>query len=179
MRGRAGRLGFTLTELMISLLLVSMLLTAIALAMRASMDSYEQNRNASAVNQASRALAMRMQREIRLADAVDYTAGGNKVVITPPSNPSGLLEITYEYTIGTRTLTYTLDYVNANDDVTETLFDTDSEVSLSGFYVTYVTGVDGQSMACTKRVICTTYYTIDGQTTPLVFTASPRRNITY
>jgi len=175
----ACRRGFTVIELLISLLLVSMLLTTIALAMRASMDSYEQNRFASAVNQASRALAMRMQREIRQADAVDYAAGSQKVVITPPPNASGLQEITYEYTPATKTLTYSLEYANPANDVTETLFDSASEVVLSGFYVTYNTGQDGQGLSCTKRVICTAYFTVDGQTTPLVFTGSPRRNLSY
>lgn len=178
-RGRAGRLGFTIIEMLMSLMLVSMLLTTIALAMRASMDTYEANRNLSAVNQASRSLAMRIQREVRQAEAVDFTVGINKLVITPPPNMSGLQQITYQYTGGTKTLTYSLEYSNPANDATETLFDADGDVTLSGFYVTYVTGLNEQGLTCTKRVICTTYYTIDGQTSPLVFTASPRRNQSY
>jgi len=178
LRGLAGRGGFTILELLVSLLLASMLLTAIALATRASMDSYEQNRNAAAVNQASRSLAMRMQRELRQAEAVDYTAGSSKVVITPPTNASGLQNITYTYDSTNKTLTYSLGYTDTGKNTTETLFDSASEVQLSGFFVTYKT-VQNQGLLCTQRVICTTYFTIDGQTSPLVFTASPRRNQTY
>jgi Tfp pilus assembly protein PilV len=162
-----------------SLMLVSMLLTAIAMAMHASMDSYEQNRNAAAVNQAARSLATRIQREIRQAAAVDYTAGAAKVVITPPANPSGLLMIVYNYNAANKTLTYTVRYADSNKNATETLFDSASEVELSGFSVTYNTVLNAQGQWCTQRVVCTTYFTIDGQTSPLVFTASPRRNQTY
>jgi len=229
LRGPAGRGGFTILELLMSLLLMSMLLTAIALAMRASMDSYEQNRNAAAVNQTARALATRMQREIRQAEAVDfaYTAGASQVVITPPAvaglqeiiysynssnqtltqslhytsgsitnatignytafeivitppiSTSGLQDITYNYTSATNTLTYSRHYTNVSMDANETLFDSSSEVELSGFSVTYIIVPNAQGAWCTQRVTCTTYFTIDGQTTPLVFTASPRRNQTY
>ena len=177
LRGPADRGGFTIIELLVSLMLVSMLLTAIALAMRASMDSYEQNRNASAVNQAGRSLALRMQREIRQAEAVDYTAGSSKVVITPPANASGLLEIIYSYTSSNRTLTYSLHYTDTAKNTTETLFNSSSEVELSGFFVTYDTVPNARGLL--QQVICTTYFTLDGQTSPLVFTASPRRNQTY
>jgi prepilin-type N-terminal cleavage/methylation domain-containing protein len=177
--GAAKRGGFTIVELLMSLMLVSVLLTAIAMAMKASMDSYEQNRNISAVSQASRSLAMRMQRELRQAEAVDYTAGASKVVITPPASASGLQEITYTYNSANKTLTQSLRYTDSGKDTTETLFDSSSEVELSGFFVTYKTVLNAQGLSCTQRVICTTYFTIDGQTSPLVFTASPRRNQTY
>ncbi len=171
--------GFTMVELLIALLLVTMLLSAIALTMRASLYSYQQNQNAASVNQASRALAMRIQRELRQAEAVDYTVGNSKIVITPPTSASGLEEIAYAYDSATNTLTYSLSYADSGKDTTSTLFDSDSEITLSGFYVTYNVVQNDQSLWCTQRVICTTYYTIDGQTSPLVFTASPRRNLTY
>ena len=177
LRGPADRGGFTIVELLMSLLLMSMLLTAIALAMRASMDSYEQNRNAAAVNQAARALAIRMQREIRQAEAVDYTAGVSKVVITPPASASGLLEITYSYNSINQTLTYSLRYTDSGKNTTETLFNSSSEVKLSDFFVTYDPVPNARGLL--QQVTCTTYFTIDGQTTPLVFTASPSRNQTY
>jgi type II secretory pathway pseudopilin PulG len=214
-----------------SLLLMSMLLTAIALAMRASMDSYEQNRNAAAVNQTARALATRMQREIRQAEAVDANTASNvKVVIIPPASPAGLQEITYSYNSSDQTFTYHLHYTDSSNDTTETpisssseirvvitppagasglqriiywynssnqtltcsrhytnvsmdasetLFGSSSEVELSGFHVTWNTVKNAQGLWCTQRMTCTTYFTIDGQTTPLVFTASPSRNQTY
>jgi type II secretory pathway pseudopilin PulG len=174
----AGGGGFTIIELLTSLLLVSILLTAIALAMKASMDSYQQNHNVAAVNQASRSLAMRMQREIRQAVAVDYTcaAGESMVVITPPTGASGLQDITYTYNSANKTLTQSLHYTDSGKNATETLFDSSSEVELSGFFVTRVP-TQGTG-PCTK-LICTTYFTIGGQSSPLVFTASPRRNQTY
>jgi type II secretory pathway pseudopilin PulG len=176
LRRPAGGGGFTIIELLMSLLLVSMLLTAIALAMKSSMDSYQQNHNASAVNQASRSLALRIQREIRQAVAVDYTAAESKVVITPPTGASGLLDITYTYTLANKTLTYGLRYADTGKNTTETLFNSSSEVELSGFFVTRV---PAQGLGPCTKVICTTYFTIDGQSSPLVFTASPRRNQTY
>ncbi len=179
LRGHANRDGFTIIELLMSLMLVSMLLTAVALATRASMDSYEQNRGAAAVNQASRSLAMRMQREIRQAEAVDYTAGAARVVITPPASASGLQDVTYSYNSGAKTLTYSLRYTDTAKNTSETLFDSAGEVELSGFFITYNTAQNALGLLCTRRVICTTYFTIDGQTSPLVFTAAPRRNQTY
>ena len=174
-----GRPAFTIIELLISVLLVSMLLTTIAFAMRASMDSYQTNEKIAAVNQASRALAMRMQREIRQAEAVDYTAGASKVVITPPTNAAGLLEITYLYNEGTKTLTYSQRYSDTGKNTTETLFDASSEVQLSSFVASYTTVQNTEGLWCTRRVVMTTYFTIDGQDSPLVFTASPRRNLSY
>lgn len=176
---RNGRGGFTVVELLISLLLVSMLLTSIALTMRASLDSYRQNQNAAAVNQASRALAMRIQRELRQAEAVDYSVGNTKIVITPPAGASGLQEIVYQYNASQKTLTYSLNYSDTTKNTTTTLFDSSTEITLSGFYVTYNVMQNAEGLWCTQRVICTTYYTIDGQTSPLVFTANPRRNLTY
>lgn len=174
-----GRGGFTIVELLMALLLGTMLLTAIAVVMRASLYTYEQNQSAAAVNQASRALAMRIQRELRQAEAVDYTAGNNKIIITPPTNTDGLQEIVYDYVSGDKTLTYSLNYTDTSKNTTSTLFDPSSEVELSSFYVTYNVTQNDQGLWCTQRVVCTTYYTIDGQTSPLVFTASPRRNLTY
>jgi len=176
---RGGRGGFTIVELLIALLLMTMLLTSIAVAMRASLDSYEQNRNAAAVNQASRALAMRLQREIRQAEAVDYTAGNTRAVITPPPDASGLQEIVYDYDSSSKTLTYSRHYADSSKNTTTTIFDSSSDITLSGFYLTYNVVQNDQGLWCTQRVVCTTYYTIDGSTTPLVFTASPRRNLTY
>jgi len=175
-RRPAGGGGFTIIELLMSLLLVSMLLTAIALAMKASMDSYQQNHNAAAVNQASRSLALRMQREIRQAKAVDYIAAASQVVITPPTGASGLQDITYTYNSANKTLTQSLHYTDSGKNTTETLFNSSSEVLLSGFFVTRV---PTQNLSPCTKVICTTYFTIDGQSSPLVFTASPRRNQTY
>jgi len=175
----AGRGGFTIVELLMSLLLVSILLTAVALAMRASMDTYQQNINAAAVNQAARSLAMRMQREIRQAVSVDYNAGASKVVITPPANAAGLQTITYNYDSIQEKLTYSRSYADSGKNTTETLFDSSTEIRLTGFFITYKTVQNAQGQWCTQRVICTTYFTIDGQNSPLVFTASPRRNLTY
>ena len=178
-QSRRGRAGFTVVELLISLLLVSMLLTSIALTMRTSLDSYRQNQNAAAVNQASRALAMRIQRELRQAEAVDYSAGNTSIAITPPASASGLQEIVYQYDSANKKLTYSLNYTDTSKNTTTTLFDSSTEITLSGFYVTYNVMQNEEGLWCTQRVICTTYYTIDGQTSPLVFTASPRRNLTY
>ncbi|MCD6304040.1 MAG: prepilin-type N-terminal cleavage/methylation domain-containing protein [Planctomycetes bacterium] len=175
-RGRRRRAGFTLIEMLISLVLVALLLTAIAAATYASMKSYDQNVEMAAVNQTTRMLVMRIRRDVRTAEAIDYTAEYNQLVIYPPAEEQ-IDEIRYEYDYATGTLYY--DRTIDGQTTRTVLLDQNGPAKIMGFYVTCTTGLDGQGQTCTKRVTVNMYFLAGGRTTSIVCSACPRRNLTY
>jgi len=72
------RCGFSLAELLISLAVMAMLLTAVAIAFNASVINYGENEDIfRAVNNARQAL-LRITSQIRTADAVDPSSPVNQ-----------------------------------------------------------------------------------------------------
>jgi prepilin-type N-terminal cleavage/methylation domain-containing protein len=122
--------GFTLVELLISLVIVGMLLAAVAAALSASAVNYRENEQVyRAINNARQALE-RMTSELRTAGA---EVGGYFAAVEPtaPNNQCKLItalgdDITYEYRSGDNKL-YLITNSNGNeyvlcDNVTSAVF---------------------------------------------------------
>lgn len=167
--------GLTIIEMLLSLVLMSLLLTAIAAATRASLSSYDQNAKSAAVQQAARSLLMRMRREIRTAEAVDAQAESGNLVLSPPAS-TGIDQIRYEYDAGTQSLYY--HRTVGGETTTDTILDGSSTVQITGFSVAYETAVVGE-VTCTRRVVVTMALGTGGEMRPVVCSAVPRRNQEY
>jgi len=173
---RTSQSGFTLLEVLISVVLMAALLAAVALATHASLNSYDENARAAALTQTVRVLSMRLQREVRSAEAIDYQADDGELIIFPPTNPEGLEQIRYEYDGGTKTLYY--HQQTAGETVTSVVMNAASPVVLNSFAVDYETTQIG-SLTCTQRVRVTMTFQVGQATSTVVFSAAPRRNHQY
>ena len=172
---RKRQSGFTLIEMLFSLVLLVLLLGAIAAATRASLSSYNENAKLAALSQTARVLQSRLRREIRTAEAVDHGADPGNIVISPPE-ATGVDEIRYEYVPGTQTLQY---HRTINGETTtETIMGPDSTVRPVGMYATYDTTVIDE-VTCTQRVVVTLALEVDGRSYTIVCSAAPRRNQSF
>jgi prepilin-type N-terminal cleavage/methylation domain-containing protein len=174
---RGRRPGFTLVEMLISVVLLAVLLTAIALAMRASLTAYRQNDNSAVLTQTTRALLMRIGREIRTSEAVNYEADDNQLIILPPDNEAGLEQIKYDYDSGAKTLYY--DQTIHGSTTRYVLADRSSPVQVSSFSTRYEVVQNPQQQYIARRVVVTLGLEMGGQTTTFVCSASPRRNLEF
>jgi len=172
---RKRKSGFTLIEVLFSLVLLALLLGAIAAATRASLNSYDENAKLAALSQTTRILLSRLRREIRTAEAIDHQADAGNVVISPPET-TGVDEIRYEYDTDTQTLRY---HQTVNGETTtDTILGPDSTVRPLGLYATYDTAIVGETL-CTQRVVVTMAFEIDGRSYTVVCSAAPRRNQSF
>jgi prepilin-type N-terminal cleavage/methylation domain-containing protein len=107
---KSNRNGFTLVEMLMSLMIMSMLLAAVAVAVHASSVNYRQNEEMYRAMTTARAALLRITNDIRTAQGVE--------VIEPASQCSMVTaagsDITYLYNSGDSTL-----YLVTNDDATD------------------------------------------------------------
>jgi len=94
MSTQKNKAGFTIVELLISLAITVLLLTAVAVAFNASAMNYKENKSIfDTVNSARQAL-YRITTELRTAEAVDSTTADNLCTLLRDPNDAG---ITYSY----------------------------------------------------------------------------------
>ncbi|MCE5327958.1 MAG: prepilin-type N-terminal cleavage/methylation domain-containing protein [Planctomycetaceae bacterium] len=92
------RRGFTLVEVLMTLMIMAVVLAGVAVALQAALTSYTQNNHIGSVAQTGRAIMDRMSREIRTATNVNSTS--TSLTITPADDGSGLQTIVYQLTSG-------------------------------------------------------------------------------
>ena len=165
--------GFTLIEAILSLVILVVLLTALGTAFHATLMSYSENEKIAITTQAARALLDRMMREIRTAAAVE--ANQWVITIVPPSDPTGLQLIRYEYDPSGKRLYYTRTVLG--DSNTYAIFG--QEVDLISFSVDKQTGLDWQGMPCTKSVRVKIGLRKGTRDFYVTAAAAPRRNQLY
>ena len=172
-----NRVGLTLIELMLALAISAVLLTAVAVAMQASMHSYNENEKSAVSIQTFRSILQRMAREVRTADGVDAHTTSRS--INPPAG-SGVEEIHYEFTNG-QLIYRTVEDGNSTSYI---LVDANSATAagnpwVSDFTVAREAGTDSEGNACTKSVTVRLTLNIDGEVVGMTATASPRRNQSF
>jgi prepilin-type N-terminal cleavage/methylation domain-containing protein len=100
---RKVKAGFTIVELLISLAITVVLLTAVAIAFNASATNYRENESAfKTVNSARQAL-YRITTQLRTAEAVDLTTADNLCTFFQSADPNEL-STTYSYDSTAKTL---------------------------------------------------------------------------
>ena len=114
MSTRKDKSGFTIVELLISLAITAILITAVAVAFNASAMNYRENEKLfKTVNSARQAL-YRITTQLRTADAVDPTTADNLCTFYQSQDPNDL--ITYNYDSTAKTL-----YLIDSNSVSHTL----------------------------------------------------------
>ena len=163
--------------MMISLVLLSMLVTAMALATHAALTSYSENEKLSALNQTLSVLLARMRRELRTAESIDFQAETGQLIIFPPDDGSGVDEIHYEFDDAAGTFNYV--QISGGETTTQTIMDGDSRIPMTSFYTTYETARDDFGVYYTERVNVSMTFDFGGEPVSIVCSAAPRRNQRY
>ena len=170
MTGPRRTLAFTVVEILVALSISAVLLTAIAVAMHAALYSYEQNEESAAATHTARTILDRMSRDIRTAQAVDYSAG--VITIIPPDDGSGISEVEYEQVGSELIYRVTKDGTQSSHE----LISSADEFSVGSFTISEQTGQDWQGYDCIKSLSLELEVDIGGKSFTFAATASPRRN---
>lgn len=98
--------GFTIVEVLLSLTILALLMTAVAIAFDASVENYQVNRGIYKTINTARQALLRITNDLRTADAVALIGGGDPdnsqiSVVTNTGN-----DITYRFDSATGTLYY-------------------------------------------------------------------------
>jgi len=170
MAGAANkRNGFTLLEAILSLAILALLLSASAVAMHASLQSYHENDRIAAASQTARSVLSRMMTDIRTASAVSYA--GTCLTITSPGGETIQYELLngdfyYRRTAPGTPVSYVL--IGASEQVRPTVFAVVLERPL-----------DPNGQPYTKSATAKLTLAYDGKTLPLTASSSVRRNQQY
>lgn len=176
---RRGK-GFTLVEMLVSIVLLTTLILSAGVAMQASLDSYRVNSDIAHVTHCARGTLDRVLREVREAAAIDQGLTGDSAVaiIHPMASGETVQEKTrYYLTDGLLKLQRYENGVANGDPIV--LFGGDSGISVSTFSVSKTTGTDWQDVSCVKSIAVELQIDVDGQQITVSGAARPRRNETY
>ena len=157
---------FTIAELLISLTLMVVLMTAIAVATQGTLSAYEHNNRTSELTQLARAIQQRMTREIRTAVAVDCAT--NTLIIAPAEGPD---EVRY-FLDDSNNFVYRTYYGATQNDYV--LVAADGDVTVQDFVVTVTTVSDVPVLATIRLDLAS-----GDQTYSVTCSAAPRRNQSY
>ena len=114
-RRKRRHAGFTLSEVLLSMAIMAMLMTAAATAMKVSLDGHDENDKVTRAMQGARSMLQRITRQLRTAKSVSFTQStepgtydGQTVtmdvttlVITSPNDGSSLELVKYVHRIPT------------------------------------------------------------------------------
>ncbi len=150
-----------------------MLLAAIAIALHASILSYNENDKIASITQTARSILDRMMRDVRTAAAVDSTT--TQLTVIPPDDGSGLTQIQYDYVEGTLYYRRTV----SGQTTSHVLLGPDDEITINAFTIIREIGIDWQGTSCTKSITVRLGLTVANQNFALTASAAPRRNQLY
>ncbi|MCD4699172.1 MAG: type II secretion system GspH family protein [Phycisphaerae bacterium] len=177
MKRAKTRRGFTIVEMLMALAILAVLLSAVAVAMHASMHNYGENTEIAELTQTARVVLNRMTSEIRTADAVD-SASQRVTIIPPQPDPGNLTEIEYELDSGVLYCRRTV----SETQTSEPLIASDEDVQITGFIITRETGItiiDEVEVEYTKSVTVQMDLQSGGNIFSVTCSACPRRNMEY
>ena len=116
MKGCPFKSGFTIVEVLLSLAISAMILSALAVAFNASAVTYQENQELYAVVNNGRQALLRMMTQLRTGFGVDPNAPANQCnffAVTGP-DPNNVEDLTYEFRSNDNTL-----YLITNSDGAE------------------------------------------------------------
>jgi len=167
MRSRNRQHGFTLTEVLISMVVLAMLMTALGAAMHSSIQGYSENGKSLALTQAARGVLDRMMREVRTAADVDSTTNS----LTIDADGTGMNMAAYQFSSGAF---YYIQTVNGHPTYYPLLSYSD-DVNVQDFSVVREDSAEGNPLSVTVRL---TLVTRD-RTFAMTATSAVRRYQTY
>ncbi|MCH8215446.1 MAG: prepilin-type N-terminal cleavage/methylation domain-containing protein [Planctomycetes bacterium] len=116
MKGHPFRSGFTLVEVLMSLAISAVILSAVALAFNASAVTYQKNQELHAAVNNGRQALLRMMAQLRTGFSVDPNAPANKCNFFAVTGPNSVEDLTYEFRTSDNTL-YLITNSNAKEYV--------------------------------------------------------------
>jgi len=168
---RQNNAGLTLIELLLSLAITGLLLSAIAAAFHSALTSYTENEKIAQGTQTARSVVNRMMRDIRCAAATN--AQPSQITIFPPEDGSGLQQIQYEFDSAAQCLYYRR---TVSGTTTSQVLLGGNDVQVTTFYATPEWGQDSQGVSCIKSVTVRLAFRIGGRQFAVTSSAAPRRN---
>ena len=176
---RAGRArthrarGLGLVELLIALSITAMLLTSVAVAFHASLDSAQENQDIASVTQCARVVLHRMITEARRAEAVETDA--SRLSALPIDDGSGLTLVEYELVEGV--LWYRQSHGVSTDDYA--VLGGGDGVTVNDFWVAREIGVDGEGQSYTRNITARLDLSVGPNRFAVTSSTNPRRNLEW
>ena len=165
--------GLGLVELLIALAITATLLTSVAIAFHASLETIEENQKIATATQSARVVLHRMMAESRCADAIDSQT--SHLSILPPDDGSGVLLTEYELVdstlwyrrkVGTVTTSYEI--LTPGDGVI-----------INDFWVARETALDDGGMEYTKNITARLALQVGDNKFAVTASTNPRRNVQW
>jgi len=128
---RKTKSGFTIIEMLISLAILALLMSAVATAFYASAVNYRENEDIFRAVHTARQVLFRITMELRTATAVKHDDPANECTMVTAEGSN----ITYRYNSGDNTL-----YLITNDDATDADYVFCDNVTAMSFVRTFDTG---------------------------------------
>ena len=161
--------GFTLVEVLLSLMILAMLMASIAVAFEACVDSYQANDDIASATQMARVILGRMMREVRTATDLDSNA--TELTIIPAPNDLNLTQIKYVQAGTELCVLRTVDGVTT----THRLLGGDNQSAVTLFYVLREDDHLGEPVSVTVRL----GLTVDDHAVSVTSSATLRKKQLY
>lgn len=172
--------GFTLVEVLLSVVILSLIMVSVGAAVQVSLDSYERNDMVASSTHLGRTVLDRIVRESRTAAAFDMNlCDASSLAIYLPDLSDGGEVQKVRYFVGTDgTLRMEL-YLDETLSKTFDLIGPDDGLTVQSFDVTTTQGTDVKGNTCIKSVNIVLQLQSASSTFRLTGTAFPRRNQLY
>ncbi|MFW6155339.1 MAG: PilW family protein [Planctomycetota bacterium] len=165
--------GLGMVELLLSLSIMALLLTSVAAAFQASLNTVDENQKIAAVTHNARIVLNRMMAEIRQAEAVECNP--HKVSIIPPDGDATLIE--YQLDGDNNILWYrqTID----GTVYSHRILAPDNGAAIHAFDIFYETGTDHEGLGCVRRVTAELDVSVGDNRFAVTASTNPRRNLIW
>lgn len=171
------RRGLSLSEVMISLAISSMLLTAIAVAYHSSSQVVDSNEKFFRASQSARVAINQMLTEIRRCDSIDDSRISSTLLpILRPAEarlPNESLRC-YRYDATNQRMVFFIEYVNGSKSVEFPLAE-----AVQGAPFSWDMGTDANNTACVSRVSVALEVKVGSSDVRVSGSAAPRRSLSY
>lgn len=170
-----GRRALSLAEVMISLAITAMLLTAIAAAFQSSAAVIENNDRFFRATQSARVALGQILTEIRRCDSVQVSSTQIDIIRPTETRPANEKMRSYKYDAANKRIVL---FITHLDNTTTGQFPAaESVVSIAPF--TYDMGTDANNTACVARVSVALEVKVGSSDIRLSGSAAPRRSLSY
>ncbi len=177
-RPRRRTAGLGMVEMLVSLAIMAMLLTSVAAAFHASMETVEENQKITTVTHNARIVLNRMMAEIRQAEAIE--CGTTSVRIIPPSLGS-VTETAYEVINGS--MVYHQIISGNPDPISHVILGPEEGITINRFDLeALLVDVDdgaGGTITYTARVTAELDLSVGSNRFAVTASTNPRRNLDW
>jgi prepilin-type N-terminal cleavage/methylation domain-containing protein len=174
---RISARGFTLVELIVTVILMAMLVVALGALMRATLDNYARNESLALRTQAGRSVLSRILANARTAESLAVSPDGHTLEIVPGDKTDYML-LRYQQS-GEELLYQTTPTGGMAGTYAPMLGDEDDEVKVRSFLVTEEMATPPSGPSYVKAVTIELILEAYGMESTFKGSASPRQNLQY